>query len=349
MTGPPAPRNLPDMSTPLAPLPGDAALSLRALVAGALSPHALTIRNLGSGAGIAAAIDALRAIGASVERDGTTAVVSGGALHDASATIDCGDSADAAELLLGLCAGAGISATLTGSFASSLEPTAAQLRAFGARIETANGSVPATVHGTRDPQTRALLLVAPTRATRSALIFAARAAGVAITLGGDRGFDASAERLIDYIDGAGTREVTIPGDFAAAAPALVEAVIQPDGYVRIDGVGVDPDRTGFLDVLAAMGARVERENQRDLCGQPVADLIARHPGGLHGATVAGDVLARTRPELDLIARLATHAGGPTRLLGRDLPDPPPPFERLPNGIGFPGLLADTLKVSETTA
>lgn len=270
------------------------------------------------------------------------------ALSSLDGEIDCGDESDVVELVLGLCAGSGTHATLTGTTRQTFEPTAAQLRAFGANIETTNGGLPIVVRGTREAQTRVFLLVHPSRGTKAALTLAARAAGVSIAIRGDKSYDDGVERILGCLDATGTRTIAIPGDFHEAAILLVDATLTPNASLRIVGIDVDPLRTGVLDVLAAMGAPVVRENERDLSGSPVADLIAT-AAPLRGTTIAGDLLARSRNEFELIARLAANALGGTRVLGRDLPDPDGTFERLPNGIAFPGLRADTEKVSETTA
>lgn len=310
-------------------LPGDESITLRALAVAALSPATLTIENANPGAHAQALAKGLRGIGAP------------GAFHSAALPIDCGDSSEVAELLMGLVAGLDIEATLVGKYGASLEPTAAQLRAFGALIQSTNGSLPLAIRGTTALQTRSFLLVAPSSATYSALLLAARASHAAITVGGDKAFDDITERLLAYLDATAATTITIPGDFSEAARRIVDTVLTRGGNIRIDGVSVNPHRAGLLDVLAAMGAPVARENERGLCGQPVADLIARH-APLRGITIAGDLLARSRPEVDLLGRLATAATGETRILGRNLPDPGVPFERLPNGIAFPGLGADTL-------
>ncbi len=313
--------------SPSKAIPGDRALTLRALAVRFLVGDDIDI----VGASTAPGVQTLETALSSLHGD-----------------IDCGDSPDVVELILGLCAGSETSATLTGTTRETFEPTAAQLRAFGARVETTNGGLPIVVGGTLAPQTRAFLLVNPSRGTSAALTLAARRAGVAIGIRGDKSYDDGAERLLAYLDATGARTIAIPRDFHEAATMLVDATITPGARVRLERIGADPLRTGLLDVLSAMGAPATRENERDLCGSPVADLGARH-APLRGTTVAGDLLARSRPELDLIARLAENAVGETRVLGRDLPDPAGRFERLPNGIAFPGLRADTEKVSETTA
>lgn len=322
--------------TNITPLPGDESITLRALAVAALSPTPLTIENADPGAHAHALANGLRAIGA------------GAGFHSAALPIDCADSSEVAELLMGLIAGLAIEATLVGEYGASLEPTAAQLRAFGALVETTNGTLPVAIRGTATPQTRSFLLVAPSSATYSALLLAARASRTTITVGGEKAFDDVTERLLAYLDATGSSIVTIPGDFSEAARHIVDTALTPGATTRVESANVNSNRTGFLDVLAAMGAPIARENERDLAGQPVADLIA-NAAPLRGITIAGELLARSRPELALVARLAAAASGETRILGRSLPDPAVPFERLPNGLAFPGLGADTLRVTETTA
>jgi 3-phosphoshikimate 1-carboxyvinyltransferase len=323
-------------STNATQLPGDESITLRALAVAALSATPLAIANANPGASSEALTNGLRQIGEL------------GAFHSAALPIDCGDASEVAELMMGLIAGLDIEATLVGEYGASLEPAAAQLRAFGALVESTNGTLPIAIHGTAAPQTRSFLLVAPSSATYSALLLAARAARVSITVGGDKAFDDATERLLAYLDASGATTVTIPGDFSEAARRIVATILTPGSTVRIGAVNANPYRTGLLDVLAAMGAPIVREHERDLCGQPVADLVVT-AAPLRGVTISGDLLARSRPELELLGRLAAAATGETRILGRNLPDPAVPFERLPNGLAFPGIGADTQRVSDTTA
>jgi 3-phosphoshikimate 1-carboxyvinyltransferase len=334
--GAPACSAKPACMPPSVPLPGDESITLRALAVASLYPASLELENPSAGPDAQALARGLRAIGAP------------GAFHSTALPIDCGGSTEVAELLMGLIAGREIEATLVGDGAPSLEPTAAQLRAFGALVETTNGTLPVAIRGTAAPQTRSFLLVAPSSATRSALLLAARGAGIPIAVGGDKAFDDVTERLFAYLDATGATSIAIPGDFGEAAQRIVDTVLAPGASARLDAVNVNPYRAGLLDVLAAMGAPVARANQREVCGLPVADLVAAY-SPLRGITIAGDLLARSRPEFALLARLAAGAAGETRILGRGLSDPGVPFERLPNGIAFPGRDADTSRVSETTA
>jgi 3-phosphoshikimate 1-carboxyvinyltransferase len=102
----------------------------------------------------------------------------------------------------------------------------------------------------------------------------------------------------------------VPGDLSAAAFLLVAALLVSDSVVTIEGVGVNPTRTGLLDVLRAMGARINLENARESGGEPVADLRVES-GPLHGTAIQGDLVVRMIDEFPILAVAATQATGRT--------------------------------------
>jgi 3-phosphoshikimate 1-carboxyvinyltransferase len=128
---------------------------------------------------------------------------------------------------------------------------------------------------------------------------------------------ASGPRPVALIDGAAVtpypaRPLVVPGDPSSAAFLLAAAVLVPGSRVRVRGVGVNPTRSGLLDVLAAMGAPVALEAERDEGGEPVADLVAA-AAELGATTVAGDITVRAIDEVPIIAALATRATGVTEI------------------------------------
>jgi 3-phosphoshikimate 1-carboxyvinyltransferase len=106
--------------------------------------------------------------------------------------------------------------------------------------------------------------------------------------------------------------MTVPGDISSAAFWLVAASIVPGSDVTLRDVGVNPTRTGILDVLLAMGADITRENERDEGGEPVADLRVRS-APLSGTTIAGDLIPRLIDEIPILAIAAGCAEGPTEI------------------------------------
>ncbi len=109
-------------------------------------------------------------------------------------------------------------------------------------------------------------------------------------------------------------EVEIAGDISSAAPFLVAAAIVPGSSITVHGVGLNPRRTGILDVLERMGARVAIYNRRPIGGEPAGDVEVR-ASDLVGATIAADEVPSLIDELPILAVAACHARGDTVVRG----------------------------------
>jgi 3-phosphoshikimate 1-carboxyvinyltransferase len=109
-------------------------------------------------------------------------------------------------------------------------------------------------------------------------------------------------------------DVLVPGDLSSAAYLLGAATLIPNSDVTIEGVGVNPTRTGLLDVLQAMGADLGLSDERTVSGEPVADVTVRS-SGLVGTEVCGDLVVRTIDEFPILAVAATQAVGETIVRG----------------------------------
>ncbi|MEX2445895.1 MAG: 3-phosphoshikimate 1-carboxyvinyltransferase, partial [Dehalococcoidia bacterium] len=105
-------------------------------------------------------------------------------------------------------------------------------------------------------------------------------------------------------------DVRVPGDISTAAAWIVLGCIHPDAELTLTGVGVNPTRTGLLDVLQAMGADLELVDERTVGGEPVADIVVRS-SALRGVEVGGDVVPRAIDELPLVALAGALASGET--------------------------------------
>jgi 3-phosphoshikimate 1-carboxyvinyltransferase len=313
-------------------VPGDKSISHRALMLAAFSAEPVSITNLNPGRDVAATCNALRSLGAAVRWNGDDATVTGGTLHDAGETIDCMNSGSTARMISGLCAGANVRTRLDGDASlrrRPMEPVAAQLRAFGARIETTDGRLPAQIAGTSEPQTRSFILLSPSAQVKTALLLAGVFGRTAITISGDKGSRDHTERLLRYWGAAISSDrqrivletppasfepLRVAGDFSAAAFFIVAATVTPGSAVRIEEVGVNPTRTGLLDALKEMGADIRLENTREDCGEPVADIVVRH-ARLRGAAVGRQTVTRAIDEIPVLAVAAAFAGGETRITG----------------------------------
>jgi 3-phosphoshikimate 1-carboxyvinyltransferase len=313
-------------------VPGDKSISHRALIAGAHSAQPLPIANLNPGTDVRATRTALSALGARIDGDDLNVVVHSCGLQRPEDVLDCANSGSTVRMVLGACSGANVQARFDGDVSlrrRPMEPVAAQLRAFGAKIETTDGRLPLRLLGTPQIQTRHFILLAPSAQVKSALLFAGLFGGVAVRVDGDRGSRDHTERLLAYLGARiewNARSVTfspaplradpidVPGDVSAAAFFITAAAITPGSSVIVREVGVNPTRTGIVDALRSMGAQIEFRDARTQCGEPVADIaVAYRP--LAGAQIDGDLALRAIDEIPLIAIAAAFARGTTSITG----------------------------------
>ncbi|HEY1654991.1 MAG TPA: 3-phosphoshikimate 1-carboxyvinyltransferase [Candidatus Tumulicola sp.] len=313
-------------------VPGDKSVSHRALMVAASVGNPIAISHLNPGHDVRATLEALRALGVQIDRNGTGAVVTGSELQPSRAPIDCMNSGSTARMLLGVCAGANVPVALDGDASlrqRPMEPVAAQLRAFGARIETSAGCLPLDFRGRGAVETRSFILLAPSAQVKSALLLAALYARTPIAIAGDRGSRDHTERLLGHLD-ADIRwngrsvafsprplrplNLEIVGDFSSAAFFITAAAITPGSAILVRDVGVNPTRTGLLEALRTMGARIEERNARDCAGEPMAD-IAVESTPLRAAHIDADLALRAIDEIPLLALAAAFADGETRIAG----------------------------------
>jgi 3-phosphoshikimate 1-carboxyvinyltransferase len=210
-----------------------------------------------------------------------------------------------------------------------MEPVAAQLRAFGAKIATTDGKLPLRIEGTPHIETRRFILLTPSAQVKSALLLAGLFAKTPIAITADKHSRDHTERLLRYLgadiawDGSSielrgalthANPVTVCGDFSSAAFFIVAATVAPGSDLTIEGVGVNPTRTGLLDALLQMGASIELRNPREIAGEPVADIHVRQ-AALRGIAIGPDVALRAIDEIPVLAVAAAFARGETKITG----------------------------------
>ena len=315
--------------------PGDKSISHRALLLGALARGTSELAGLLTGADVKSTARVLRQLGVRIPvlRD-TKVLVQGSRLAPSRASLHCGNSGTTARLLLGALAGYPFAARLTGDPSLRRRPmrrVTEPLRAMGARIDEQRGdSLPLTIRGGR---LRPLSYTSPVASAqiKSALLFAGLTGHVPVTIREPYRSRDHTERLFVHLglgltwrDGAVTYEpaaasgtrvssvppfhLSIPGDASSAAFLVAAAVLAEGGELLVESVGVNPTRTGFLPVLARMGALVERLNLRDHGGEPVADLLVR-PARLVGTEVSPAEVPTLVDEVPVLAALASRAAG----------------------------------------
>jgi 3-phosphoshikimate 1-carboxyvinyltransferase len=307
---------------------GDKSISHRALIFGAFASGRSLIEGANRGADVLATRDAILALGARVDDRDSEIVVDGGALHNPAETIDARNSGTTARLLLGACAGHGIDARFDGDASlrrRPMERVARYLRAMGAGVETSDGTLPATVRGVATPPGRDFALDIPSAQLKSAILLAHLGATGTVRISGDRFSRDHTERMLRHFGRSITfdgrtielepgrleaRRVRIPADLSGAAFFLVAAAITPGSDITVRDAGVNPTRAGLLDALRAMGADLDIVRERDLDGEPVADIRVRYRP-LRATTISGELVVRAIDEIPVLAVAAAHAAGTT--------------------------------------
>jgi 3-phosphoshikimate 1-carboxyvinyltransferase len=317
-------------------VPGDKSISHRAVLVGAVCEGETRIAGFGRSADTEATIAAVRALGAEVEEhDVDTLTVRGVGLRGLrapEAPIECGNSGTLMRLLAGLLAGQDGRFVLVGDDSLSARPmerVTEPLRRMGARVETTEGHAPLVVEGAELQAIDYALPVASAQVKSAVLLAGLNAAGETTIVEPVPTRDHT-ERLLERA-GARVRrgpqsvsvhgaqrlelaEVEVPGDFSSAAPLLVAAAIVPGSDLTVHGVGLNPRRTGLLDVLERMGVRIAIYNRRSLGGEPTGDVEVRS-SELVGATVSAEEVPALVDELPVLALAAAHARGDSVVRG----------------------------------
>ena len=318
-------------------VPGDKSISHRAVLVGALCEGEARISGFGRSADTEASIAAVRALGADVvEEDVDTLRVAGvglRGLREPADPIQCGNAGTLMRLLAGALAGQeGRRFELVGDESLSSRPmerVAEPLRRMGAHVQTTEGHAPVAVRGGALAAIDYRLPIASAQVKSAVLLAGLNADGMTTVVEPTPTRDHT-ERLLERAGARVTRrpssvtvaqtdalrldEVEIPGDISSAAPFLVAAAIVPGSSVTVHGVGLNPRRTGLLDVLERMGARVAIYNRRSVGGEPAGDVELR-ASDLVGATVSRDEVPALVDELPLLAVAACHARGATVVRG----------------------------------
>jgi len=314
--------------------PGDKSITHRAIILASLADGVSEISGGLRSEDCRSTAKAFVAMGAQVEEPGRDRLrVTGCGLHglrEPDQVLDAGNSGTTMRLLAGVLAGQPYFSVLTGDRYLRKRPmgrVATPLRSMGATILGRDGGnlPPLAIRGAR---LKGISYASPIASAqvKSAILLAGLFATGRTTVTEPSLSRDHTERLLEGIGLPVTREglsvslgqakaipavhLTIPGDFSAAAFFIVAALILPGSELTIRGVGVNPTRTGLLDALASMGARIEVDTPRILSGEPVADLFVRSQE-LRGAEIGGALIPRMVDEIPVFAVAAAAARGST--------------------------------------
>jgi len=319
-------------------VPGDKSISHRALILASQARGATLISGLSRGGDVKNTARALRRLGAVLAPWGTEPLVVRGAglggWREPEGVLDFGNSGTGIRLMAGLLAAHPFFSVLSGDRYLRRRPMrriAEPLRLMGARIAGRAGGTlaPLAIEGTRLAGIEYRSPVSSAQVKSALLLAGLLAAGETAVSEPERSRDHT-ERMLRFLGVdvrvddttvriAGVREwdardLSVPGDPSSAAFLVAAALIAPEGEVTVRNVCVNPTRTGFFEVLRAMGAAVRLTREREVCGEPVADVTAA-AGPLRGIDVPPALVPQTIDEFPILAATALFARGTTRITG----------------------------------
>jgi 3-phosphoshikimate 1-carboxyvinyltransferase len=320
-------------------VPGDKSISHRALLVASLAEGSSRLEGLNTGRDVAATAAAVRALGAScrLADDGTQAEVEGcgySGLSEAEDVIDAGNSGTTLRLVAGVCATISGVTVLTGDASLRRRPMARiarPLRRMGAAVDgRRGGELPPLIVRGGSLQGCALETEVASAQVKSALLLAALSAqGVtSVTEPGlsrdhtERLLEASGvevQRSQNTVTVEGGQSpaplaLRVPGDISSAIFLIVAATLIPGSDLTIVDVGLNPTRSGALEVLQRMGARLDIEVLREEWGEPVGSVRAR-ASSLKGVPIGGEQIPSLIDEIPALAIAAAHAEGETNVTG----------------------------------
>jgi 3-phosphoshikimate 1-carboxyvinyltransferase len=316
-------------------VPGDKSISHRAVLLGAIGEGETLVRGFGRSADTEATVAAVRALGVKVEEVAHDELyVLGVGLRGLRAgTVDCANAGTLMRLLAGIVAGQSGRFELTGDESLSSRPMeriAEPLKQMGAEIATTDGHAPLVSEGSNALRGLTYELPVASAQVKSAVLLAGINAGGQTTVVEPARTRDHTELMLESagvpvrrgptsitVQPAGSLrlgEVDVPGDFSSAAPLLAAAALVPGSDLTIHDVGLNPRRTGLLDVLERMGAHLQIFNRRRAGREQVGDVQIQY-SELAAVEVGADEVPRLVDELPLVALLASHARGKSIVRG----------------------------------
>jgi 3-phosphoshikimate 1-carboxyvinyltransferase len=315
-------------------VPGDKSISHRMALLAAIASGRSKLSGFSDAGDCAATLNLLRSLGVHVSQEGDAVVIDGGeGLSTPEHPVDCRRSGTTMRLACGVLAGSQLDVTLTGDaqlLRRPMERVAEPLRRMGARIDTTDGLPPVRLHGGSLAGIDYELPVASAQVKSAVLLAGLRARDVTTVVEPIPTRDHT-ERLLAWlgapieIEGSPRRisiraaalqafEASVPGDVSSAAPLLAAAALVPGSSVAVGHVGLNPTRTGFVDLLERMGARVEREASTGRDPEPLGILTVRH-AELRAVEISAEEIPNLIDELPLVGVLGAFAEGTTVVRG----------------------------------
>ncbi|MGT2828486.1 3-phosphoshikimate 1-carboxyvinyltransferase [Streptococcus hillyeri] len=313
-------------------VPGDKSISHRSIMFGSLAKGVTKVYDILRGEDVLSTMQVFRDLGVKIEDKGDVVEIHGVGFEGLKAPqnkLDMGNSGTSIRLISGVLAGQGFEVEMFGDDSLSKRPmdrVTIPLRQMGVEVsgQTDRDLPPLKMKGTSSLKSITYQLPVASAQVKSALIFAAlQADGKSVIIEKEKTRNHTEDMIVQFggeiqVDGKEIRisggqeftaqEVVVPGDISSAAFWLVAGLIVPNSKVVLENVGINETRTGIIDVIKAMGGRIE---MTDIDPVAKSATLTVETSDLHGTEISGDIIPRLIDELPIITLLATQASGET--------------------------------------
>ncbi len=321
-------------------VPGDKSISHRSIMLGSLAEGVTHVSGFLEGEDALATLNAFRAMGVQIEGpDQGRVTIHGVGMHGLkapTAPLDLGNSGTSMRLLAGLLAGQGFDVVMVGDSSLSKRPmrrVTAPLAEMGAQIETTdNGTPPLKIKGGQSlkgmfykmpmasAQVKSCLLLAGLYAEgRTSVVEPAPTRDHSERMLQGFGYQVDVDGATASVEGGGkltATDIEVPADISSAAFFMVGASIADGSDITLEHVGINPTRTGVIDILRLMGADITLSNEREVGGEPVADIRVRS-AKLKGINIPEALVPLAIDEFPVLFVAAACAEGQTVLTGAE--------------------------------
>ncbi len=315
-------------------VPGDKSISHRGIMLGAIANGTTEITNFLQGADCLSTISCFQKLGIAIENKGSQALVHGRGLHGLAApsqVLDVGNSGTTTRLISGILAGQPFPSTLDGDASIRRRPMKrifTPLSAMGAHFQCQDsGCAPFTIQGGNLRHIHYHSPIASAQVKSAILLAGLYGDGITRVTEPVLSRDHTERMLAGFgadITSEGTtasirpepkleaQSIHVPGDISSAAYFIALGLITPGSEILIQNVGINPTRSGILTAAAAMGAELTLLNERNVSGEPVADILVTS-SSLHGTVIEGAQIPTLIDEIPIIAIMAAFAEGATTI------------------------------------
>lgn len=310
-------------------IPADKSISHRAIIFSALAKGKSIVKNFSDGQDPHSTLNIFRQLGVEIKEDGNTVTVnSTGKLKPSNTPLDCGNSGTTMRLVSGVLAGQNFNSTLIGDASLSKRPmkrVISPLEQMGGEIKSNDFKAPLEIKGQKlnsisynspiaSAQVKSCILLAGLNAdgvttvtepytSRNHTEIMLKAMGAKLAVDGTTVSIEKSE--LNPIN------IEIPGDISSAAYFICAGLIVPNAEIVLKNVGLNPTRTGIIDVVKSMGGDIEILSERETCGEKVGDILVKYSPNLKSCKISGEIIPRLIDEIPVIAVLSTQAEGQT--------------------------------------